>query len=404
MKKFGIFLIILIIAIVTTIAIVLNMNKTKESGKIKNAKIEVTLVEDLKIKFLEEKHVSDFITSINGNIVDDYVIDTTQVGDKLVKFEFVNDEGIQVPYEYTIKVYDDVPPLIWLSGSYSITVGDDVDIVANVVCGDNDDDDPVRTIEGEYDYNKVGSYPLVFKATDKSGNVSEKKFTLYVNEKTSGTTKKPTTKTYTKYSDVISNHKTSKTKIGLDVSSWQEDIDFEAIKNAGVEFLMIRVGSKKGTNGEYFLDSRFINNIKKANEYGIDAGLYFYSYAASVEEAKKDAEWLLEQIDGYDILLPIAYDWEDWGKYNNYHMSFYKLTSCANAFLSTIEEHGYKGMLYGSATYLENFWMPTKYDTWLAHYTKQTNYKGDYIMWQICSNGLINGINGEVDIDIMYLK
>lgn len=403
MKKFKIILIVLLIAIVTTIAIVFVINKIQEQNKIKNPKIEITLADNLYLEFLDEKHVSDFIISINGTITDDYIIDSTKIGEKQVTFEFINDENVKVSYEYTINIVDSVPPLIWLGDSYSITVGEDVDLIANIVCGDNEDENPIRRIEGEYDYNTIGSYPLKFIATDRSGNISEQEFTLYVNKKTTSNNN-TTKKTYTYFSDVIENYKTDKTKIGIDVSSWQGEINFEAIKNAGVEFIIIRVGSKRGTNGEYFVDSQFINNIKKANEYGIDAGLYFYSYADSIEEATQDAEWLLEQIDGYEINLPIAFDWEEFGKFNNYHLSFWKLTSMANAFLGKLEEHGYKGMLYGSLNYLKYFWMPTKYDVWLAHYTKKTTYEGDYLFWQMCSNGQINGIYGDVDIDIMYIK
>ena len=174
--------------------------------QIKYAKIEVTLAEDLTIKFTEEKHVSDFITSINGKIIDDYIIDSTKAGEKLVHFEFINDDGIKVSYEYTVKVIDEVPPLIWLGDSYSITVGNDVDLISKIICGDNEDDTPTRYIEGVYDYNTVGSYPLVFKATDRSGNTSEKKFTLYVNEEKPSTSNNNTPKTYTYFSDIVETH------------------------------------------------------------------------------------------------------------------------------------------------------------------------------------------------------
>jgi len=74
----------------------------------------------------------------------------------------------------------------------------------------------------------------------------------------------------------------------------------------------------------------------------------------------------------------------------------------AEAFLEEIENAGYKGMLYSSKTYLENIWLETPYDIWLAHYTPKTNYQGNYKMWQLCNNGKIDGIEGNVDIDILY--
>ena len=74
----------------------------------------------------------------------------------------------------------------------------------------------------------------------------------------------------------------------------------------------------------------------------------------------------------------------------------------ANTYLSTIEKHGYKAMLYSSKNYLEKVWFKTKYPIWLAHYTEQTNYQGDYKVWQLTANGRVPGINGNVDINVMY--
>lgn len=398
-------IIIFIILLIILVPLIWFGTKTLVNDfRIKHAKIEVTLVEDLTLNFTEKKHVSDFITSINGNIVDDYIIDSTKIGEKTISFEFINDDGIKVPYEYKITVVDKVPPIIWMGNSYSITVGTDVDLTSKILCGDNEDNTPKRYIEGEYDYNTVGSYPLVYKASDRSGNTAEKNFTLYVNEKKPNTSSNNNPKTYTYFSDIVKNHKTENTKIGLDVSVWQGDIDFEAIKNAGVEFIIIRVGTTKGPNGEYMIDSKFTRNIELANQYGIDVGIYFYSYANSNEQAKEEALWVIDHIKDYKVSLPIAFDWENWSTFNDYNLSFFALTDMANTFLNTIKEAGYEGMLYSSKNYLENFWMPVDFETWLAHYTKKTNYEGDYTYWQLCNDGKVEGINGVVDINVMYTK
>lgn len=165
---------------------------------------------------------------------------------------------------------------------------------------------------------------------------------------------------------------------------------------------MIRIGRTKGTNKEYFIDKNFIRNIEEANKYNIDTGIYFYSYSNSNESAIKDAKWVLKQIKDYQVTLPIAYDWEEWSSFNNYHLSFFGLTSMAESFLDTIENAGYDGMLYSSKSYLENIWFPTKYDVWVAHYTDSADYTGKYKMWQLCDNGRVDGIEGNVDIDIIY--
>ena len=148
---------------------------------------------------------------------------------------------------------------------------------------------------------------------------------------------------------------------------------------------------------------KFEQNIKGFNEVGIPVGVYFYSYANSKESAIKDAEWVLEQIKGYEVELGVAYDWESWSFYNNFHQSFYSTTMNAKAFLDTVAKEGYKGLLYSSKNYLEKVWFPLDdYDVWLAHYTRETSYQGKYKYWQLASNGRVAGINGFVDVNIMY--
>lgn len=370
--------------------------------RIKYAKIEVNLIDDLTIEFAEKKNVSDFITSINGTILNDYEIDTTTLGKKTISFDFKNDDNIKVSYSYDIEVVDKTAPVVWLSGSYTITKGQDIDLAKKILCGDNADSNPNCYVEGEYDYDKVGVYPLVFKAEDQSGNVTEQKFNLNVIEpkKNTNTNQIPT---YTYFSDVVRDYKTDKTRIGIDVSSWQGEIDFDAIKNAGVEFIIIRVGGTRGRDGEYFVDNTFVRNITEANKRNIDVGIYFYSYANSNEKAKEEAEWVIEQLKDYKVDLPIAFDWENWSTFNEYNLSFFGLTNMAETFLGTLKEARYEGLLYSSKNYLERLWFPSKYDTWLAHYVDETNYKGKFKYWQLCNDGKIDGIKGAVDIDIMYL-
>lgn len=371
--------------------------------RIKTAKIDIILKDNLVLEFNDKKHVSEFIDSINGKIINDYIIDSTKVGNKNIKFQFINHDGIKLQYEFQIKVVDTVAPVIWLGNSYSLPKDSTVNLTDKILCGDNYDNDPNCYIEGVYNINQVGTYPLVFKAIDSSGNIKTQNFTLNIYEpKSSEENNSSPKEEYTYFEDIVKNYKTDKTKIGIDVSSWQGDIDFKKIKKAGVEFIIIRVGGTRGTNGKYFLDSKFKNNIKNANKYGIDVGIYFYSYANSLKSAKRDAKWVLKQIKKYDVNLPIAFDWEEWTYFNEYNLSFFGLTSMADTFLRTIENNGYKGMLYSSKAYLNTIWLPLDYDIWLAHYTTSTNYEGDYKFWQICDNGKIDGIESKVDIDIMY--
>lgn len=371
--------------------------------EIKNAKIVVELKDNLETEFLSNVKVSDFINNINGTISNDYLIDTKTIGEKEVKFEYINEDNIKIKYSYKINVKDTTPPVIWLGSSYTVNKGSKINITDKVMCGDNYDDNPNCEIIGDYDMNETGTYPLTFKATDSSGNISEQKFNLYVVEpkpSTGGNNSKPLPKTY--FSDIVANHKTEDTEIGLDLSEWQGTVDFEKLKEAGVEFVILRVGGTKGIKGDYFLDGKFIENITKANEIGMPVGIYFYSYANSKEKVLKDAEWIYEQIKPYKVDLPIAFDWENWSFYNDFNLSFYKLTDMANSYLNYFKSKGYEGLLYGSKNYLEQIWLDTDYPIWLAHYAKSTSYQGNYHYWQICNNGRVDGINADVDIDIRY--
>ena len=372
--------------------------------RVKTAKVEVKLSEKLEANFADTLRVSSFIESINGKIVDDYVIDTDKLGKKTINFEFVNEDGIKIKYSYVIDVVDKEAPLIWLGKSYNVTKGSEDYLLDKIMCGDNYDNNPKCYIEGEYNLDEVGGYKLVFKAEDSNGNKAEKKFTLNVNEPKKGGSNSNTEKVTTDFSQIVKDYKNDDTQIGIDVSKWQGDIDFSKLKASGVEFVIIRVGSSNGLNGENFVDSKFIQNVKNANAVGIPVGIYFYSYASTIDRAISDAKWIVEQIKDYKVDLPIAFDWENWGSFNKFDVSFFGLTNIAKGFMDTIKDAGYDAMLYSSKTYLENIWLPTSYPVWLAHYTKNTNYTGDYSFWQICSNGRVDGISGDVDINIRYIE
>lgn len=371
--------------------------------RVKTAKVEVKLVENLEAEFADTLRVSSFIESINGKIVDDYVIDTDKLGKKYINFEYVNDDSIKIKYSYVINVVDKKAPLIWLGKSYNVTKGSSDNLLDKIMCGDNYDSNPKCTIEGKYDLDKVGSYKLVFKAEDSSGNKSEKNFTLNVNEAKKGGSSN-TNKVTTDFSQIVKDYKNADTQIGIDVSKWQGDIDFSKLKASGVEFVIIRVGSSNGINGENFVDSKFIQNIKNANAVDIPVGIYFYSYASTIDRAISDAKWIIEQIKDYKVDLPIAFDWENWGSFNKFDVSFFGLTNIAKGFMDTVKDAGYDAMLYSSKTYLESIWMQVDYPVWLAHYTKNTNYTGDYSFWQMCSNGRVDGISGDVDINVRFIE
>lgn len=402
-KKIKIFLIALSIAILIVISSIIGV-KVYNKWRIANAKIIVELEENLEVEVFSDKKLSDFLKSINGNLIDDFKINTETIGTKPINFKYINEEEIEVPYSFNIKVVDKTPPLIFSSKSFSVTQGYTGNLAKELFCGDNYDDVPKCEITGDIDYNTPGTYPVTYIGTDASGNTSTNSFNLIVKPKptTSGATS-PSSVTKTQaFSDIVAKYKTENTQIGLDVSHWQGDIDFQKVKESGVEFVFIRVGTQRGIGGEYYVDKKFEQNIKGFQSVGIPVGIYFYSYANSISNAKKEARWVIDQLKPYKIDLPVAFDWENWSFYQEFNKSFYNLTEIANTYLSTLEKAGYQGMLYSSKNYLENVWFETKYPTWLAHYTSETNYQGDYKVWQLCSNGKVPGIYGSVDVNIMY--
>ena len=339
-KKIIIIITIIITVILLTIGGIFIYNK----WRIANAKIIVELQDNLKIDVFSEIKISDLIKSINGKLKEDYKINTTKVGKKSITFDYTNDDNIDVSYSFEIEIVDQVPPVIFSSKSLSVQKGYNGNLAKELFCGDNYDDKPKCEIEGTYDGNKPGTYKLKFIGTDSSNNKSENEFDLIV--KGNGSTSQPTQPTYQNFSDIVKKHKTENTKIGLDVSKWQGDINFEQVKNAGVEFVFIRVGTQKGIGGEYVLDPKFEQNIKGFQKVGIPVGVYFYTYADSNKSAKADAKWVVEQLKPYKIDLPVAFDWENWNYYNFYELSFYELTEMAEAFLDVLKDAGYKGMLH----------------------------------------------------------
>ena len=210
--------------------------------------------------------------------------------------------------------------------------------------------------------------------------------------------------TTTDFKNIYKKYKTNNTLIGLDLSKWQEQVDFDKIKAQGVEFVMLKIGGQSEKSGKLELDPYFINNIEEALKRELKVGVYFYSHATSTDEARKQAGWVVKNLKEYPLSLPIAFDWENWNQYTSYHLSFHTLNNIANTFFTTLETKNYQTMLYSSKYYLDTVWYKEEYNIWLAHYTTDSKDKAEYNMWQLCNDGKIEGINNLVDIDILYLK
>lgn len=395
-KKIIIISIIVLVILVVSLIIYFNTRIVVDNSGF-------TLKDDLTVNVYSDVKVKDFIKDIDGKAVDNKKINTDKLGTVDVEFIYLNKNNKKRKGTFEVTVKDLEEPLIWLSNSYSVRVGDDVNLEDEILCADNYDSNPSCKIKGDYDLNTAGNYSLVYVAEDSSGNKESVDFILYVYEPKSvtggGSSEEVTS---TDFNAVLEEHKNKDTLVGIDVSKWQGAIDFSKVKEAGAEFVIIRVGHQNGVGGEYVLDPYFKRNIKEALENKLKVGIYFYSYADNKKEAKKQAEWVIRQIKDYDITLPIAFDFECFSSFNSMNLSLYDLNEVAETYFSTLEAKGYDTMLYGSKNYLNVIWKYNTNKVWLAHYTDKTDYDKDYMMWQLCQDGVIDGINGFVDIDILY--
>ncbi len=353
------------------------------------------------IEVFDEVYLSDIISDTNVDI-ENYQLNTDVIGEKEIEFYYIFDDRKYV-YKTTINVVDTVKPKIFGSSSRTVEVGYEGNLCNNYTYGDNYDGQPECSVIGEYDFNQVGTYDIEIVVTDVSGNSTNYNVTLNVVDEIRNNNNGGGTSTKLQFSDALERYGNENVELGIDVSEWQGDVDYEAVKEAGATFVMMRIGVKLDSGDEPALDGQFLDNIKSAKEAGLKVGVYLYSKALSKEEAIEEARWVLKQLDGESLDLPIVFDWEIWGNWNSYHMSFHDLNLMAHSFIETVEDEGYEGMLYGSKFYLENFWEDEEFENiWLAHYASNTSYEG-YMMWQFSNVGRINGIYGDVDLNVMVV-
>ncbi len=359
---------------------------------------EIKLLKKLEIEYGSIVKLSVYIDVKDYELIDEE-IEYDKLGSLDVNYKIKEDSEIK---EKTLRfnVVDTKSPVIIMSNTLSIEVGYEGNLVDKIFSGDNYDASFKKEIVGEYNLNKIGEYPLTIKVEDSNGNMNEKDFTLKVIPKGNNYAD---SNTY--FNDVVKKYKNDNTLVGIDVSKWQGDINFKKVKNSGVSFVMIRLGTQSDFGGNNVLDVKFKQNIKNALDNGLKVGVYFHSYAKTIKEAKEQAKFVIDNLKGYDIEFPVAFDWESWSFFYKLGLSLTDLTKVQEEFLNEISKAGYTGIRYGSKNYLTNAWQDTRYGTWVAHYSSnQTDYNGDYIMWQLCSDGIVDGIYGYVDIDVYYKK
>ena len=205
---------------------------------------------------------------------------------------------------------------------------------------------------------------------------------------------------------------------GIDVSKWQGKIDWQKVKNAGIDFAIIRIGYR-AENGQLYRDSNADYNIQQAQKVGILVGVYFFSTAVNTTEAIEEAKWTVSAIKSYSISYPVVYDCEGFKNSDSrmYSLMAEQRTQNALSFLDTIKKSGYEGMFYGSKSDLTDNTafniseIEAKYKVWVAQYknppypqSQKPDYDGRYDMWQYTNKGMVFGVEGNCDMVVSYFE
>ena len=199
------------------------------------------------------------------------------------------------------------------------------------------------------------------------------------------------------------------TLTGIDVSEHQYDIDWRKVAADGVDFAMIRVGYRGSTAGGIYTDDYFEKNIRGALNAGLKVGVYFFSQALDAGEAAEEAAFVLEQIRPYEITMPVVFDWEIVGGSDarTYTVDRRTLCEAVRAFCGPVRDAGYEPMLYftrylGYRKYiLRNL---ADYGFWYAEYEDRPRIAFDFDMWQYSETGQVSGIDGDVDLNIWFVR
>lgn len=201
--------------------------------------------------------------------------------------------------------------------------------------------------------------------------------------------------------------------VGIDISEFQRDIDWYAVKAAGIDFAIIRVGYRGMTQGLLTEDSKFQENFQQAGSAAIKRGVYFFSQAVTAEEAEEEAEYVLEKLDGAKLEYPVVFDWEDpvpseelpANTLRALDCSGDTVSKCAEAFCRRIKKDGYIPCVYFNKHQAYNFYnleLLKEFDFWYADYNPLPALCYNFRVWQYSESGTVPGIETTVDLDLCF--
>lgn len=347
----------------------------------------------------EELTINEFLTEANVDILNgNDTLDTSEIGEKSVTIRY-SSGGKEQEKKLSYVVEDTEAPVILNSGwnPYHVA-GEEFDLNDYVGFADNYDSAPVLTYDGYIDPGTIGDYPLTAHVSDSSGNVSDFDVTISVVSSVPTPTDDRERVDFSDFAYIYG----ALGRPGIDVSTWQGNIDWAAVRDAGCEFAIIRMGY---SYDNIVMDDCFYANIEGARAAGIDLSVYFYTTANSEDEIREQAKWIADNLNGAELDLPVAFDWEEFGSFQKYGMNIKQINDLYALFNEEMTKYGYDTMLYSSKNFLNNIWNDNSKSispVWLAHYVEDTDYEGDYSIWQQSSCGRIPGIYGDVDMNIMF--
>ena len=196
--------------------------------------------------------------------------------------------------------------------------------------------------------------------------------------------------------------------LGVDLSEYQGEVDFAAMKKAGVEFVMLRIGGQYyGDDGGIYEDKLFESNYQAAKAAGLKVGAYFFSQAINAEDAAKEANFTVQKLNGRSLDYPIGFDWENIAEEDarTDRVTGDELTLIAESFCDTVTQAGYKAIVYSNTSQMlimYDFETMKDYDFWLADYRDFPTMYYKFDMWQYTKDGKIDGVEGTVDLNLSF--
>ena len=212
---------------------------------------------------------------------------------------------------------------------------------------------------------------------------------------------------YTALLDMEEDEHANAVKLGIDVSKWNGEIDWEVVKAEGVDFAIIRCGYRGSSSGWLLEDPYFYKNLTGAKKAGIKVGLYFFTQATNLVEAVEEASMVVSLLGDTEIEYPVFIDTEGAGGNGRAdNLDPGTRTAVVNAFCQTIQNAGLDAGVYSGRNWFYNNLIVDEMEApkvWLAEYRQTPLYEGRYDMWQYTSSGSVAGIEGRVDLNISYL-